>query len=628
MSDRTALLLVDCQNDFLDRAGLTPPRDALLRSIAAALDDARAQGMPIFHVRTSAGPEGGNAMPHRRGNAEVIDGTHGAASPDLVAAQEGEPIFEKRFFSAFNAPGLVEALADAGITDLRLAGVHTHACIQATALDAYARGLKVQIDPTLIGSDRPALAKQALEWIDGRAAEVVSSTGSPEFVHRKPTDPSVTLFTIRECDATFIDEAVVRLRQKQPIFRALPLEERRTRLQQLHARISRERVHFVEALIRDVGKPRRDAQGEVDYGLALLETVAMALDDREPHPDRLVRYRPIGIAGIITPWNNPFAIPLGKLAPALGYGNGVLWKPAPAGSGMAAMLHDSLRSVGLGALVERIDGDAETGRQLTSADGIDALSFTGSVPVGRSVILQAGRRAIPVQAELGGSNAAIVDASADISAAAGDLVSAIFSFAGQRCTAIRQIVVIDEIYDVFAAQLKNAVGNLRVIDPADPACDMGPMINAAARQRVAGQVEDAIANGAILVTGGTDEVPGCDGPCWLRPTILANLPAHHSLLTDEAFGPVATLLRVATFEDAIAVHNATEFGLVGVLYSSDDNRQKEFLEKAEAGMLSVNRARPAFSSAGPFSGWKASGHGAAEHGRWNRDFYTRPQVAY
>ncbi len=600
----------------------------MLRNISGALDDARAHDMAIFHVRTSAGPDGRNAMPHRREIAEVIEGTPGAASPDVVAAQDGETIFIKRFFSAFDAPGLIETLADAGITCVRLAGVHTHACIQATALDAYARGFKVQIDPTLVGSDRPALAKQALDWIDGRAAEVLSSKDTTKCVHRQPTDASVILFDIPDCDATTIGEAVDRLRRAQPILQAWPLEGRRARLKQLHERISQDRDLFIEALIRDVGKPRRDAAGEVNYGLALLSSVAATLDDHEQHADRLVRYRPIGIAGIITPWNNPFAIPLGKLAPALGYGNGVLWKPAPAGSGVAAMLHKSLESVGLGEFVERLDGGASTGRDLVSADGIGAISFTGSVPVGRAVIAEAGRRAIPVQAELGGSNAAIVDASADLTAAAADLATAIFSFAGQRCTAIRRIIVTDEIYDAFAAQLKSAVDLLRVAGPTDPASDMGPMIDAAARIRIAELIDDAIAQGADLVTGGTGEIPGCGGPCWLRPTILAGLPIGHPLLTEESFGPIATLLRIATFEEAIAVHNATEFGLVGVLYSSDENRRKEFLENAEAGMLSFNRARPAFSADGPFSGWKASGYGTAEHGRWNRDFYTRLQVVY
>ncbi len=628
MSGRTALILIDCQNDFLDRAGLTPPRDILLQNISAALADARVQRLAIFHVRTSAGHHGCDAMPHRQGCAEVIDGTPGSATPAIVEESGGEPVFTKRFFSAFDAAGLAEALVDAGISDLRLVGVHTHACIQASALEAYSRGFRVEIDPKLVGSDRPELAEMALGWMNGRVAEVVSPRDAATYIHRQPADPSVILFEVADHDPAAIAAAIERIRQAQPTLQSLSLADRRARLEQLHARISRDRDDFTEALIRDVGKPRRDAEGEVGYGLALLKAVSATLDDTERHTDRVVRYRPLGVTGLITPWNNPFAIPLGKIAPAVGYGNGILWKPAPAGSGIAAMLVDRLASVGLGEFVECIDGSATTGRALVAAEGIDAISFTGSASVGREIIAEGGRRAIPVQAELGGSNAAILDAGADLSAAAQDLATAIFSFAGQRCTAIRRIIVAKEVYDAFTAQLATAVEQLRLTDPTDAASDMGPMIDSAARSRIANLVDSAIAQGARLITGGSRTFPDRHNGSWHRPTIIADIPADHPLLTEEAFGPVALLLRATTFDEALAAHNATGFGLVGVLYSTDDAHMRKFLEGAEAGLLSINRARPAFSADGPFLGWKNSGYGVAEHGRWNRDFYTRPQVVY
>jgi acyl-CoA reductase-like NAD-dependent aldehyde dehydrogenase/nicotinamidase-related amidase len=611
---RTALLLVDLQEDYLARRGLTPPREELIANIVVALAEARQTGEPIFHIRT----DGSDPMPHRAGVPEVVAGTPGAEPPPELRELPGEPVLTKRFFSAFDAPGLADALAAAGVTRLRLVGVHAHACIQATALDAYANGFEVEVDQRLVGSDLPSLASQSLRWLDGRAASLVSNDDSGTWLHRDPCDQDRILDEINLTGAAEVAAAAERL-----ALPSLPIEERAQRLRHWSAALHASSGQWVDAIVETVAKPRRDAEAEVAYGLALLDHVAATLADQENQPFPSVKYRPTGLVGLITPWNNPFAIPLGKLAPALGYGNAVLWKPALPGSRVAALLRDSLDAAGLSENLALVTGGAGTGRAFLETAALSALSFTGSVPVGRAIIAAAGHRALPVQAELGGSNAAIVDESADLEAAAADLAAAMFSFAGQRCTAIRRIIVLQSIADSFTERLVSAVAALSLGLPANPETQVGPVIDRVAQRRFL-----ALTNDADILIGGSVPTSLPATGCWIEPTLLADLPPDHPLLIDEVFGPIAAIQVASGLDEAITLHNSTKFGLLGGLFTEDANSERAFLREAAAGMLSINRARPPFPASGPFVGWKASGFGPAEHGRWNREVYTRPQACF
>lgn len=587
---RTALLLIDLQEDYLARPGLQPPRATLVASIAAALAESRAAGEPVFHVRT-----GGIPMPHRQAAPD-------AARPPELAEQPGEPLFIKRFFSAFDAPGLDDALRGAGITRLRLAGVHAHACIHTTALDAYARGFEVEIDEALVGTDAPAFAAQSLAWLGTRAADIITSN-SEIWRHRDPCDQDRIIAEVPSMDVHEIKDLT-------------PATDPAERLAEWHDSLSASRQQWVEALIDSIAKPRADAEAEVTYGLALLAHVVATLDTDDPHASPSVTYRPVGRAGLITPWNNPFAIPLGKLAPAIGFGNTIIWKPALPGTVIARMLADSLAKAGLGGGVALVTGGATTGRAMIERGGIDMLSFTGSVPVGRAIIAAAGQRVVPVQAELGGCNAAIVDSSADLDFAANDLATAMFSFAGQRCTAIRRVIALAEIAAALTDRLVAAVEALRLGHPADHGTQIGPVIDRTAQQYF------------LDLAGASAPASPSQTGCWVAPALLHNLPDGHALLTQEVFGPLAAIQIARDLDHAIALHNATGFGLVGAIYTADAKSERRFLGEADAGILSIGQARPAFSASGPFGGWKNSGFGPPEHGRWNRDTYARPQAHY
>jgi acyl-CoA reductase-like NAD-dependent aldehyde dehydrogenase len=642
VSSGTALLLVDVQNDFLARDGLEPAAPDLIASIAALIDLARRREWAVVHVRTSAAADGSNWMPHWRdqGRAPCIEGTPGCEAPAGADALPGEAVLTKRFFSAFDNPDLSPLLEDGEVATLIVAGVHAHACIRATVTDAYARGFQVLIASEAVGSYDPEHSALTLDWLDGRAgrrislAELsdwqpsISTSDKSRWELRNPSDWGVLLDKVPLGGRAEVASACASLTRIQPGWGATPIGERRARLQDWHGRLAARRDEWIALLGEDVGKPRRDAEGEISYGLALVERLCATLTDEEESGGRVVRYRPHGIVGLITPWNNPFAIPISKIAPALGFGNAALWKPALPATRLSHRLHASLAESGLGAQVAIVTGGVEAGRAVVESPSVDAISFTGSIAVGRQIARRCGQLMRPLQAELGGNNAAIVLPDADPASTAQDLATAMFSFAGQRCTAIRRVIFAGPGFEAFAQSLKASVETLRVGSPADPLTDVGPVISPSVRDALLAKVSSALQAGARPLT--RSELPSdlSASGCWFAPTVLTDLPAESPVLSEELFGPVVALVHARDLDAALSLHNQVEQGLLGAIYTQDGAAQARFLAEAEAGLLSVNRARPAFSATGPFVGWKGSGYGMPEHGRWNRDFYTRVQAAY
>jgi acyl-CoA reductase-like NAD-dependent aldehyde dehydrogenase len=639
VTSRPTLLLIDVQEDFLARPGLTPDRSTIVATLAAMLEHARASGWHVIHVHTRVDPTLADAMPHRRdaGNAEVIAGTRGAEPPTELAPRENEPRLFKRFFSAFDAPGLGDLLRSIGAEPLVVCGVHSHACIRDTVSDAYARGFKVVIPDGATASYDSAHASLAMEWMGARSARTAplrdfigDRTIGVEWAQRDPCDESREIQRVALTSAEDVRRSTGELAARQASLAATSIEERRRRLCDWREQLSASSGELRDALVRDIAKPQRDADGELAYGMALLADVLDSLSDHEQEGARQVRYRPRGVVGLITPWNNPFAIPIGKIAPAIGYGNAVIWKPALPATRISELLLSTLIDSGLGDWVALVPGDSGTGDAVVADDNVTALSFTGSVPVGMRLIARAGVRRRPaiVQAELGGSNAAIVDSSADIDAAAADLAAAMFSFSGQRCTAVRRVAVMDDVADAFTERLVAAIQSLNITLPEKPQCDIGPVIDRKSQMRLLGGIELATRDGGKILCGGKVPAELPPAGCWIEPTLIGDLGADHILNQDEWFGPIATLTRTRSFDEALSFHNDSRFGLLGALYATDEGRIAQFQEKANAGILSVGRARPAFSAAGPFNGWKSSGYGTPEHGRWNRDFYCQVQAVY
>ncbi len=493
MKARAAILVVDMQRDFLSHSSLEPDADTLAERIADLVEWARDNACPVVHIHTIAAEDGSNWMPHWKasGRAYCIEGTKGAEPHERLNPAEGETVAIKQYYSGFEDPAAERALLADGIDTVIITGVHTHACIRATASDAYARGFDVIIAEDAVGSYDPAHGALTLDWINGRAAQCLPAQsikakfasnakedthGAQSWQHRDPANWSRLLHDVPLARRTKVFAIAKGLAARQPRWARTPITERARLLRTWHEILAAQRDKWVKALIQDVGKPRIDAEGEVTYGLSLLEAVCSSLVDEEERETSTVRYRPLGTVGLITPWNNPFAMPVSKIAPALGYGNCAILKPALPGSAIADQLNDSLKQAGLAEWIEIVHGDAAAGNAIVEAAEISAVSFTGSVAIGQRIVRRCGELMRPVQAELGGNNAAIVLADADIDQTANDLATAMFSFSGQRCTSIRRVIVEKGIGPAFTNSLCSAIANLKVGSPGSVDTQVGPII--------------------------------------------------------------------------------------------------------------------------------------------------------
>jgi aldehyde dehydrogenase (NAD+) len=321
--------------------------------------------------------------------------------------------------------------------------------------------------------------------------------------------------------------------------------------------------------------------------------------------------RPRGLAGLITPWNFPLAIPLWKAAPALAYGNAVLVKPAPQATACALRLHELISPRLPADLFAVLPGDAEAGGAVVGH--ADVVSFTGSAAVGAQVAAAAVARGVPVQAEMGGQNPAIVLPDADVDAVAAQVAAAAFGFAGQKCTATKRVIVVGDPAP-FTEALVAAAQALPFGDPADPATAVGPVIEEQARARVV-----AAGTGGRVLTGGSAE-PGAGW--FVRPTVVADLPDGHPLLAEEVFGPVCAVVPAESTADAVRIANDVRYGLAAAVYTADLDAALHVTGQLAAGQIKVNAPTTGVDFYLPFGGERASSYGPREQGKAAQDFYT------
>jgi aldehyde dehydrogenase (NAD+) len=382
-------------------------------------------------------------------------------------------------------------------------------------------------------------------------------------------------------------------------------------------------AELADLMVREVGKPLTESRGEVARAVAILRYYAQQVFDptgavHEPSARGLLftQRRPLGVAGLITPWNFPLAIPLWKAGPALAFGNAVVLKPAPEATAMALRLAELLDGILPEDVFSVVPGDAEAGQAVV--EGADVVSFTGSTAAGRAVAAAAGARGVPVQAEMGGQNPAVVLPDADVEATARQVAAAAMGFAGQKCTATKRVVVVGDPAP-FRDALVAAVEAMVVGDPADPKTTVGPLINEGARDRVIESSQDAVAQGGRVLTGGK---PVGDTGWFAAPTVVEGVPAHHTLACEEVFGPIALLQTARSLDEAVATANAVPHGLAAGIYTRDLSVALMASEALEAGLVKVNAPTTGVDFYLPFGGEKASSFGQREQGKAAQDFYT------
>ncbi len=383
-----------------------------------------------------------------------------------------------------------------------------------------------------------------------------------------------------------------------------------------------------EQLIREVGKPRSEAAGEVARGIAILRYYAQValLPDGETIPAAsrdtllLARHRPVGVTALITPWNFPVAIPLWKAAPSLAFGNATVLKPAGVATGVALLVHEIVAAHLPADVFQVVLGDAGPGRALAGHPDVAALSFTGSVPVGREIVARVAGRGGRVQAEMGGQNAAIVLADADFGRAATAIAYAAMGYAGQKCTATSRIIVVDAAYDEFRSILLDTIGALGVVGPAEDKTLVGPVISERARSSALAAVEGG--GGRVLAGGTALDAPGY----YLAPTLVELDGPVGPLATEEVFAPVAALLRAPTAEAAVEIANGVRYGLVASLFTRDLGQALTLTDRLDAGMVRVNAPTSGVDFQAPFGGAKQSSYGPREQGLAAREFYTETRT--
>jgi acyl-CoA reductase-like NAD-dependent aldehyde dehydrogenase len=328
------------------------------------------------------------------------------------------------------------------------------------------------------------------------------------------------------------------------------------------------------------------------------------------------RRRPRGVAGLITPWNFPFAIPLWKAAPALAYGNAVVLKPSTDALACALLLEEILKPHLPEGLFNVVSGEGETGQAVI--EQADVVSFTGSTKVGLQVAQTATARGIASQAEMGGLNASIVLPDADLEAAAKTIAGAAMGYAGQKCTATGRVLVLGDTAE-FTDALAAAVDALPIGDPKDERTIVGPVINAPARAKLVGAAAGAPGDGGRVVTGGQ----ALDGPGLLfAPTVVDGQDPTARLAQEEVFGPIVTVLRAGSAEEAVEISNSVPYGLVTSVFTCDLDNALTVVEGLETGMIRINMPTSGVDFHAPFGGEKQSSFGPREQGKAARELYT------
>jgi len=456
-----------------------------------------------------------------------------------------------------------------------------------------------------------------------------------------PSDLSDVIGHYAQGDASDVDAAVAAATAAFPAWSVSGIQARHDALDKIGNEILARKEELGDLLAREEGKTRPEAIGEVAragqifkfFAGECLRLAGESLPSVRPGIGVEITREPIGVVGLITPWNFPIAIPAWKIAPALAFGNCVVIKPADLVPGSAWALADIIHRSGIPAGVfnlvmgrGRIIGDA-----LVQHPDVAAISFTGSVGVGRVIAEACVKSGKKVQLEMGGKNPQVVLDDADLAQAVELSAQSCFYSTGQRCTASSRLIVTDKIYPAFVQALQERMAKIKVGDARAAGTDIGPVVSQAQLEQDLSYVEIAKAEGAVLATGGSRIAchtgSGKEG-FFMQPALLVDSTPQMRINREEVFGPVASVIRVQDYEEALAVANDTAFGLSAGIATTSLKYASHFKRHAQAGMVMVNLPTAGVDYHVPFGGRKGSSYGPREQGRYAQEFYTTVKTAY
>lgn len=464
-------------------------------------------------------------------------------------------------------------------------------------------------------------------WIDGASLTTT----------RSPSDRSDVIDEYASAGATEAALAIEAAHAAAPGWALSGVQQRADALDAIGTEILARKAELGTLLAREEGKTLPEAIGEAARAGAIFKFFAQEalrlrgdrLASVRPGVDVDVTREPVGVVGIIAPWNFPIAIPAWKIAPALAYGNTVVFKPAELVPGCAWALADIISRAGLPAGVfNLVMGPGRVvGEAMLNDARVNAVSFTGSTSTGERVLLACARRRAKVQLEMGGKNPLVVLADADLDVAVNAAIQGAFYSTGQRCTASSRLIVDERIHDKFLDAMATRMAQLKVGNALQAGIDIGPVVDSSQFEQDLSYIEIAKAEGARLVSGGERLQRDTEG-YFLSPALFADCTPNMRHVREEIFGPVASVIPARGYEHALELANDTEFGLTSGICTTSLKYATHFKRHAKAGMVMVNVPTAGVDYHVPFGGTKGSSYGAREQGTYAAEFFTTVKTSY
>ncbi len=480
------------------------------------------------------------------------------------------------------------------------------------------------------------MAKEYLNFINGK---FVPAKSGKVYENRNPADTDDLIGTFPSSGPEDVAEAVAAAKAAYPAWRALPVPKRGEIIRRATEILIRRKEELARLMTREMGKVLKETRGDVqeaiDTGLyAAGESRRLwgkVVPSELPNKAAFVTRQPMGVWGMICPWNFPMAIPSWKLFPALICGNTAVIKPATLTPASVHEFVSALTEAGVPAgVVNIVYGEgAVVGEALLNHPDVCGISFTGSSAVGKRIAEVCGKQLKRCSLELGGKNAQIVLNDADLSLALEGVIWGAFGTTGQRCTATSRLIVQSGVHDEFLEMVVERAKRLKVGNGLDETVEMGPLVSEGQRQTVHSYVEIGRAEGARLVCGGEPlRGEGYNKGFFYKPTVFAGVKPGMRIAQEEIFGPVLSVIRVESFDEAIEVLNGTMYGLSSSIYTRDINLAVKAIEKIEAGITYVNAPTIGAECHLPFGGVKATGNGHREGGWTAYEIFSELKTVY
>ena len=465
------------------------------------------------------------------------------------------------------------------------------------------------------------------EWTDADSGETSETYD--------PANPDEIVATYPQSDAQDTEAAIEAAVAASDEWGSTPGPERGRVLSRTGALLAERKDELTELLVREEGKTRAEAGGEVQRAIDIFDYYGAKASDlggtvkgsSARNTNLYTKQEPVGVAGLITPWNYPIAIPAWKIAPALAAGNAAVIKPASLAPGVVHEMAKALDEAGLrdGVLNVVTGPGSEVGGTIAGHSDVDAVSFTGSTAVGNNVYDTATEDGKRVQLEMGGKNPTVVSDSADVEEAAKIVASGTFGVTGQACTACSRAIVYEDVYDEF---VEAVVERAEAIDHGHGLDEpgMGPHVSESELEGTLDYVQVGRDEGAILETGG--DALDREG-YFMEPTVFSDVEPDYRIAQEEVFGPLLSVIPVSGYEEALGVANGVEYGLSASIVTDDHTEANRFVDESEAGVVKINEKTTGLELHVPFGGMKASSSETyREQGDAGLDFYTISKTVY